>query len=490
MEKITVGNISIEYEKEHLETALELKKVLTDSNELFEELFPGETISLEKNSPGKLSISSIEEFQKVTLSRLPNFFETIAENESEIRARLLQHYLTNKHNFWSKYALNKTYRGKAFYLLISHFYNKSQIIKIPSTILFEQTPEEKKVLEEWLENDRETNFALLSLLIEREKADLTCSISPDYDNFLDENFSSILKTLETYYRLVLKEALENNKSFYFTPSLSQKELENYCRHFLLKTDPSLEWLIMYEKARREGKITFDTKTHYAQLDYKASRPLKVELTKTIIDFIPMTYLLIKYLSEEQKIDHKSSNSVSKFSRIYYEELAEQFLRENGYNEKLMDLLTVCRHKETATIYEEIAPILALIAAKKESREPLTYENVLLEALTPNSLIYQTFFKAGLTSDEYKITDISKICQQLNMKLLSDDFSPVVKKLNTVIGDYLAHTMTRNNDGNYYNKDIVSLVNSKTSTDLEQLAENLNLDQALRPNKVKEKIKKD
>ena len=51
-------------------------------------------------------------------------------------------------------------------------------------------------------------------------------------------------------------------------------------------------------------------------------------------------------------------------------------------------------------------------------------------------------------------------------------------------------MTRNNDGNYYNKDIVSLVNSKTSTDLEQLAENLNLDQALRPNKVKEKIKKD
>ena len=41
MEKITVGNISIEYEKEHLETALELKKVLTDSNELFEELFPG-----------------------------------------------------------------------------------------------------------------------------------------------------------------------------------------------------------------------------------------------------------------------------------------------------------------------------------------------------------------------------------------------------------------------------------------------------------------
>ena len=247
---------------------------------------------------------------------------------------------------------------------------------------------------------------------------------------------------------------------------------------------------MYEKARREGKITFDTKTHYAQLDYKASRPLKVELTKTIIDFIPMTYLLIKYLSEEQKIDHKSSNSVSKFSRIYYEELAEQFLRENGYNEKLMDLLTVCRHKETATIYEEIAPILALIAAKKESREPLTYENVLLEALTPNSLIYQTFFKAGLTSDEYKITDISKICQQLNIKLLSNDFSPVVKKLNTVIGDYLAHTMTRNNDGNYYNKDIVSLVNSKTSTDLEQLAENLNLDQALRPNKVKEKIKKD
>ena len=156
----------------------------------------------------------------------------------------------------------------------------------------------------------------------------------------------------------------------------------------------------------------------------------------------------------------------------------------------MDLLTVCRHKETATIYEEISPILALIAAKKESREPLTYENVLLEALTPNSLIYQTFFKAGLTSDEYKITDISKICQQLNIKLLSDDFSPVVKKLNTVIGDYLAHTMTRNNDGNYYNKDIVSLVNSKTSTDLEQLAENLNLDQALRPNKVKEKIKKD
>ena len=113
-----------------------------------------------------------------------------------------------------------------------------------------------------------------------------------------------------------------------------------------------------------------------------------------------------------------------------------------------------------------------------------------EVQPPNSLIYQTFFKAGLTSDEYKITDISKICQQLNIKLLSNDFSPVVKKLNTVIGDYLAHTMTRNNDGNYYNKDIVSLVNSKTSTDLEQLAENLNLDQALRPNKVKEKIKKD
>ena len=490
MEKITIENINIEYEKEHEETALELKKILADSKELYAKLYSGETINLEENMPSKLYIPSIEEFKKATLSRLPSFFESLTEDESEIRARLLQYHLTNKNNFWSRYALNKTYHGKSFYLLVSHFYNKEQATKIPSTILFEQTPEEMKVLEEWLENDRETNFALLNLLIEREKTDLTSSISPDYDSFLAENFTSILKTLGAYYRLVLKEALENNKSFYFTPSLSQEGLENYCRHFLLKIDPSLEWLIMYEKSRRKEKITFNPKTNYAQIDYKESRPLKVELTKTIIDFIPMTYLLIKYLSEEQKIDHKSSNSVSKFSRIYYEELAEQFLREQNYNEKLMDLLVICRHKETATTYEEIAPILALIAAKKESTEPLTYENVFLEALNPTSLIHQAFFPAGLSSDKYKITDVSKICQQLNIKLLSDGFSPVIKKLNSVIGDYLAHTMTRNNNGNYYDENIVALVNSKTSTSLEQLAESLNLDQALRPIKVKEKIKKD
>lgn len=489
MEKITIGTIEIEYAEKHLEKALELKKILVNSKELYEELFSGETISLEENTKDKLYIPSLEEFKKNTLKRLPMFFENIAENESEIRAGLLQLYLAEQNNFWSKYNVNKPYHGTAFYLLVSYFYNKEHTTgQIPNTILFEQTPEERKTLEEWLENDRKANFDLLNLLIEREKVYFTSPIFPNYDDFLVTNFPDILKTLGAYYRLVLKE--ENNKRVYFTPPLSQDGLENYCRHFLLKIDPSWKWLIMYEKARREERIVFDSKSHHLQINYKKTRPIKAELTKTIIDFIPMTYFLIKYLSEEQKEDNKSSNSVSKFCRIYYEELAEQFLREKGYNEKLMDLLVACRHKEIATIYEEIAPVLALIATKEESQEPLTYENVLLDALDQTSLVHQAFFPDGLESKDYKITDVTKICHQLNIKLLSDDFSPVIQKLNSVIGDYLAYTITRNNDGNYYDENVVSLVNSPTITDLRQLAEQLNLDSALRPSKTHKKIKKD
>lgn len=484
METLSVGSIKIKFPFEKKETALKYQELLLQSPEFYQLLFKEEQVIITETS-------DISEFKKLILTKVEDFFNNLEASEATLKATLLKYHLTKKNNFWSQYGVRTPYKGSAFYLLAAHFYNQANPDnKISPTILFERSKEDVKTLENWLENDRESNFALLDDLIEQQKIEFTSPLSMCYDKFLAENFSHVLTTMGAYYRLFLKEFEKTPSRLYRTPSLSKEELENYIRHFLVKTDPSLNWLTMYETSRQDGKLIFDKKARHLTILYKYKNSLYAELTKTIIDFIPMTYFLIKFIQEEQKNTGKTNEYVSEFCSTYYEELAEEFLREKDYNAKLINILEGCRHQEIVEIYKEISPIMALIAEKIDTGEPLTYTNVAAAALNEDSLVHQAFFGDETTSNKYRLTDITKMCKKINMQLLNGKGYQPLSHFSFLIGNYLAHITLQNNEGEYYHENIVSLVNNSTHQDLGKLAEKLNLDQALRPIRPKQKIKKD
>lgn len=235
-------------------------------------------------------------------------------------------------------------------------------------------------------------------------------------NFLEACDTSMLDNLESIIQKLTQENFEYIKTVQTQQSrltdlkqLSKDEFDTLFQSFLKYINAPKEWLNYYEHLKKNNSIQFqysttqDNGTCYFD---SSNQTWKIELIsdKTIRTFITFAHEFAHYVSLTQNPDFNFS--LLEFPSIYFENIASEFLEENGYEKGIInEILNARRANNFALFGTQILQLKDILSYKKNG--PITLEDKI------------EFYKNSIQAQNDFILNMRKILKDEGIKELPD-----------------------------------------------------------------------
>lgn len=183
----------------------------------------------------------------------------------------------------------------------------------------------------------------------------------EYDASMLDNLELIIEKLTQKYTDYKSCFNSNNKKLDNLKELSSDEFDRLFIDFLGYINAPKKWFEFYIQMRNNNLISFEYskeidngECYFDEIDNN----LKIKLVSdgTIRTFVTFTHEFIHYVSQSQNDD--INISLLEFPSIYYENIASEFLKNNGYDAGIIDETINMRNMNSFGLF--VSQILQLI----------------------------------------------------------------------------------------------------------------------------------
>ncbi len=364
MKTLKANEITIEYTNDKEQDAKTLQLLLITNYMFFSEFlgaYPiiriGETNESLKEQD-TLEVKDLEELKELLVGFLPYYINKLqikgddASLTSLLRIILINKYLDADDNTLGIKKEEISLYLESIYSLIAIDYYETPEEMIKS--IMDLNKDEKKKLRNYLNSKYRLNL-LNELLKEQIDYLHQASTHKNQENFMVENIDELL---EHTSQELLSISFERKKEVEM-PSLSEQELDYLIKEFLIKIDPSLNWLKEYEKLKRTKRIKPGKEWNCAP--DKGKWVINTNLTHTIEDFRCFIHEFMHYITVKNQKKDNNPIALKEFPSIYFETLGLNFLREKGYPEESTEYMLDERNEWTEENVFNLYLILGLLS---------------------------------------------------------------------------------------------------------------------------------
>lgn len=360
--------LPIEYDKENQQEANKLKQILEQNQMLFQMfLSQYKRVSfLDIYDEEVLCINSVTELKEILSHIIPTYMDMLkkqvrkdAGEEADVvflKMLLLDIISSKEKDEKSKETQDISDNINTIYAVVATDYYEQEQDLI--NFIFNPTGEEKEKIFKWL--NQQHRYNLMNMLLEEEYQNMLSLESIEHDSYLRTHLEELLELSEIDMQERFKYTKEKESSL---PKLTQKELDNLCTEFLIQIDPSLKWLKLYNKLKRNNNILYgeefpDPCSKWGCIETTDEVYLYAPLVGDISDFMYFIHEFAHCIT----LFHKEKgecipSSIQEFPSIFFERLATSFLREKGYSDQAVTALEEERIKSTLGNKSDISPSL-------------------------------------------------------------------------------------------------------------------------------------
>ena len=376
--------IPIEYDYKTTLEAEKLKEIIERNQMLFQIFLAGHTkISfLDSDEDTTLEITSIANFKELLSQFIPAHMEMLknkvySESGPEIDSFFLKMMLMD--TVASKEDANQdksllaeiNFNINTIYSLVGYTYYEEQKVNLIDFI-FNPTGSEKEKIFKWL--NRKERYNLMNMLLEEEYQKILELEQVENEDYLRTHLEELLELTELDIEERFKLTKGKHSNF---PKLTQEELDKLCIEFLIKIDPSLKWLKIYNKLKENNNILYGE-----EFPDPCSKWGCIETTEEVYIYAPLEGNISDFMYFIHEFDHCISlihkekgecipSSIQEFPPIFFERIATTFLREKGYCDKDVTSLEEQRLISTQSNKSDISPSLRYLIDYL-NKGPITY----------------------------------------------------------------------------------------------------------------------
>lgn len=445
--------IDIEYTQKDEKEVRKIQEAIEKNSLFFKDLTRPHTKISFLNEPNTIQVSSYNDFKEYIKTKLPSFLKDLQEALSKTNEMndivylkfIMLDKLDSLKNYSPAFAEREDlhlYVNSMYSLLAAGHYDN--IDDLVNFILELPDQEKDKLLTSSLDKNR---FGLLNHLLEEQIQLMIQSDDPDteYDSFLRNHMPEILSIGQQDFMQgnILIPSEEEGK--YNFPKLSRIELMQLCREFLIKIDPSLKWLKIFNEALEQNRIVFgkiypEDHIEWCCTPYNGQRCIAAPLSGDVRDFRRMMHEFAHYVSlYNVPVDYIPAPTLDEYPSIVLETLAINFLKTKGYSDEVIEELIKERVLWTQDNIFDITPTLGYL------NEYVTNGPITFEKEQQKNAHLQSFIDNGLDEDlKYKVTQVvqtddESIKAKCDFEIMTILFAPtfILDEYPYVLGRYLS-----------------------------------------------------
>lgn len=374
--------LPIEYDEEHKQEAEQLKELLERNQMLFQMFLTGQKkISfLDIKEEDTIYIESIEALKKLLSNIIPTYMEILHKQvysngnnmDTDLLRMLLVDIISSKEESGIDKTISKDINlniNTIYALVAMSHYNDEELIDF----IFNPTGLEKEKIFKLL-NAKE-RYNLMNMLLEEEYQKILELEKLENDDYLRTHLEELLELseLDIEERFKLSKGKESN-----FPKLTKEELDKLCVEFLIKIDPSLKWLKIYNKLKENNNILYGE-----EFPDSCSKWGCVETTEEVYIYAPLEGNISDFMYFIHEFTHCITlmnkekgecipSSIQEFPSIFFEKCANSFLREKGYSDETVAALEEQRVIATLGNKSDISPSLRYLIDYL-TKGPITFE---------------------------------------------------------------------------------------------------------------------
>ena len=351
--------IPIEYDETTQKEAEKLKVIIEQNPMLFQIFLAGHNkISLiDGDDEETIYTSSVKEFKETLSYVIPQHIELLRQQvystgEKDIETVFLKMLLLDKIKSDENKEISDNI-NTIYTIVAASFYQSPQEL---IDFIFNPTDIEKEKILDFLKKQQRYN--LMNMLLEEEYQNMLSLEALEHDSYLRTHLTQLLELSEVDMRERFKYSKEKEVEL---PELTPEELDKLCIEFLIQIDPSLKWLKLYNKLKKENNILYgeefpDPCSDWGCIETTDNVYIYAPLVGDISDFM---YFIHEFahcvtLCNKEKGECIPS-SIQEFPSIFFERLATAFLRDKGYSDEEVMHLEEQRIKATLTNRTDISP---------------------------------------------------------------------------------------------------------------------------------------
>lgn len=356
MEKQILNGLTITYDISEEEKINEISKFIQNHQFMFDDFDNGnnnETININefKNLVNQIIVAFTKE----------KSLKTTIESEEFLPSMYLSYLILKKgqlNNTLIQLPSNMTIELVLF--ILSFKYYNYDIEKISQALLSNTSNEYKEMINQ-LKNEQRMNTYNYYLKC-------ASSFLEEYDTSMLDNLESIIEKLTQKYTDYMSYLSSNNSKLENLKELSNDEFDKLFIDFLGYINAPKKWFEFYIKMRKNNLISFEYSKEIENGECYfdgTDNNWKIKLISdgTIRTFVTFAHEFMHYVSLSQS--DNINFSLLEFPSIYYENIASEFLKNNGYEEGIIDETLNMRNSNSFSLFgSQILQLKDILSFKK------------------------------------------------------------------------------------------------------------------------------
>lgn len=479
MKKTAVKNIEIQYDENQGAQIDYIKKIISNNYSLFLMVL-GEDRIINLVAEDEEKILDFDEIFYIFANKLFN-----AENVKKFIDD------TGLSNFYIEYLVRKLSCNEVLftqptpdidddilYALIAYKYFEKNGT-FDDFVNYLKTREGIDKILKWLQT--ETRFQVYNYLLEN----IVDFLKQNDFEFLENISVIVLKMLKRWGDVFIKSKTEEKQEL---PSITSQEFNDLFCEFLQSINAPDSWQLMFDDLKEKGKIIYEKQigdVDHSKCYRDSDGVLKMLITTdgTIRCFYRLAHEFAHYVSMLNGKLKFAQLSIIEFPSIFFEKLTAKFLENKGYQNSVIDAITIERVQNNFEIYMELFPLfdditsfvnkgpilkadkvkllenqLAIIPELKEKLNELYKE-------TGETIIESSFFEVPKIDIENRV---DKECDFFIEKFIQKGLS-IIDGYQYLLGTYLAdEVLKKYSDNSTIILKMIQITNELQNTDLRNI----------------------
>ncbi len=377
------------------------------------------------------------------------------------------------------------------YLTLKNKQRNNTILQLPSNMTVEQVLftlsikyynyDAEKISQALLSSDSNEYTTMINRLKDEQRMNIYNYFLKNALGLLEEYDTSVLDHLESIIRKLTQKNTEYIKSLSTYNSkldslkkLSKEEFDKLFIDFLSYINAPQKWFELYNEARQNNLITFEYSKemdngacYFDETDNKWK--IKLISDGTIRTFITFVHEFIHYVENTQ--NDKTPFSLLEFPSIYYENIAAEFLKNNGYEDEIIAEVIAKRLDNNCDLFSyQFLQLKDILSFKKNgpiSLEPRIefYENWIRSTNEFKTNMAEIFKNQGLEVPDMFLSLEERDPAEIANSEIDEKIDVLVKSglliLNGyqyLVGSLLAFEILENTDRKHSNEMMIDVTN--------------------------------
>lgn len=355
MNKIRIKNIEIYYDDTQNFKIDYIKNVINNNYDLFLSML-GESKKLSLTPTTEDGVVYISDFDDAFYKAVNKIFNN--ENNKklldtpDLLPAFYIEYLVRKtpSNQTSLVQPNFNIKDEMFYSLIAYIYFE-KTGSFDDFVNYLKNKQDMNKILEWLQ--KETRFDAYNYLLE-----ITI-------NYLKQNDFEFLDNISDITSMILMKSINNiptqeNEKQIELPTITIQEFDNLFYEFLKSINAPKSWEQMYDDLKTNNRISFEKQVDnpdHSKCYRDDNNILRILISTdgTIKSFCSFVHEFTHYVTMQDAVTF-SQFSIEEFPSIFFERISAEFLKNKGYQIKIMDKVIKDRYQNNFDIYINLLPI--------------------------------------------------------------------------------------------------------------------------------------